>query len=125
MSLTGKTIANSYKDILNVSNNNSGVDTTVRVIVDGEGTASAVSLSDDAVRIKPQNDNTTASFLVEDKDGTDLLTVDTTNGAVKGPNSNYVNTQYQYFSIYRPVTSAGQHQSMALGGETGKRTGAD
>ena len=124
MSLTGKTIASSYKDLLQVNNSNSGVDTTVRNVVDGEGTASAVSLSDDSLRIKPQNDNTTASFLVEDKDGTDLLTVDTTNGAVKGPNSQYINTQYQYFSTYRPIATANTHYSMPIGAGTTLRSGA-
>ena len=95
MSLTGKTIASSYKDLLQINNGNSGIDTTTRNIVDGEGTASAINLSDDVVTVKPQNDNTTASFLVEDKDGTDLLRVNATDGAVTGPNSNYINTQYQ------------------------------
>ena len=56
MSLTGKTKANSYKDILQMNNSNSGVDTTVRNVVDGEGTASAISICDDAFQIKPQND---------------------------------------------------------------------
>ena len=36
--LTGKLISNSYKDLLQVSNSNSGVDSTVRFVSDGEGT---------------------------------------------------------------------------------------
>ena len=47
MSLTGKTKASSYKDLLQMNNSNSGVDTTTRNVVDGEGTASAISISDD------------------------------------------------------------------------------
>ena len=125
MSLTGKTIANSYKDLLQVDNSNSGVDTTIRNVKDGEGTGSALYLSDDLVNIKPNNDNTTDTFIVNDKDGTNLFKVDSTNGAVKGPNANYINTQYQYFSIARPITSAGQHQSMPIGANTGTRAGAD
>jgi len=98
MSLTNKTLANTYKDILQMDNSNSGVDTTTRSIKDGEGTISALSLSDDVVSIKPQNDNTTASFLVEDASGTDLLVVDSTNSKVSAL-GNYVNTQYAYFNV--------------------------
>ena len=49
--LTGKTIANTYKDLLQVSNNNSGVDTTMRTVSDGEGTNTALELSNAAVNI--------------------------------------------------------------------------
>ena len=126
MSLTGKTIANSYKDLLQVDNSNSGVDTTIRNVKDGEGTASALSISDDVVTITPQTDNTTGTFIVADQGTSNiLLSVDSTNGAVKGPNAKYINTQYQYFSIARPITSAGQHQSMPIGANTGTRAGAD
>ena len=124
MSLTGKTIANSYKDLLQVDNSNSGVDATTRNVVDGEGTSSALYLSDDVVSVKPTN-NTTSSFLVEGSDGTNLFQVDTTNSVVKGPNANYVNTQYQRFSIYRAIASAGYHYSMHLGGSTSQRGGAN
>ena len=47
MSLTGKTKAGSYKDILQMNNSNSGVDGATRNVVDGEGTASAIYISDD------------------------------------------------------------------------------
>ena len=43
--LEGKTIAGTYKDLLQISNNNEGVDTVIRAIEDGEGTPSALSLS--------------------------------------------------------------------------------
>ena len=80
MSLTGKTKASTYKDILQMNNSNSGVDGTIRNVVDGEGTASALYLSDDGVSIKPQNDDTTATFQVNSKSGTELLKVDATTG---------------------------------------------
>lgn len=38
MSLTGKTQAATYKDLLQMNNSNSGVDSTVRPIADGEVT---------------------------------------------------------------------------------------
>jgi hypothetical protein len=49
--LTGKTIANTYKDLIQVSNNNSGVDETMRTVSDGEGTNTALMLSNAGVNI--------------------------------------------------------------------------
>ena len=43
--LTDKKISNTYKDLLQVSNSNSGVDATSRYISDGEGTDSVLSIS--------------------------------------------------------------------------------
>ena len=51
MSLTGKQIKDSYKDLLIVDNNNAGVDGTMRTISDGEGTASALQVSETGVQI--------------------------------------------------------------------------
>lgn len=50
-SLTGKTIASTYKDLLQVSNSNSGIDSTLRVISDGEATDSVFYLSSAAAQI--------------------------------------------------------------------------
>ena len=50
-SLTNKTIASTYKDLLQVSNSNSGVDGTLRNIEDGEGTSSALQISQSGVNI--------------------------------------------------------------------------
>ena len=49
--LTGKTIASTYKDLLQVSNSNSGIDETKRAVSDGEATASPLELSSAAVNI--------------------------------------------------------------------------
>ena len=51
MSLTGKKIKDSYKDLLIVDNNNAGVDGTMRTISDGEGTASALQVSEVGVQV--------------------------------------------------------------------------
>ena len=59
MSLTNKTIANTYKDLLEVDNSNNGITTTTKTIKSGDGTSSCVSISDDQIAIRPQNDNTT------------------------------------------------------------------
>ena len=49
--LTGNTIATTYKDLLQVSNNNGGIDTTMRPVSDGEGTPSALQINNAAVNI--------------------------------------------------------------------------
>ena len=51
--LTGKKIANTYKDLLqiNASASNSGVDGTLRRVQDGAGTNSSLSLSQNETRI--------------------------------------------------------------------------
>ena len=48
--LTGKLIANTYKDILTINSSatNDGIDGTLRRVQDGEGTNSAISLSQNA-----------------------------------------------------------------------------
>ena len=48
MSLTGKSPADTYKDLAYVDNSNSGVDSTLRSVKTGEGSITAVSLSDNA-----------------------------------------------------------------------------
>ena len=49
--LTGQRVQDTYKDLLQVSNSNSGIDGTLRAISDGEGTTSAVSISSDALSV--------------------------------------------------------------------------
>lgn len=48
---TGRTIAATYKNLLNIDNSNTGVDSSLRTVQDGEGTASALQLSQSAVNI--------------------------------------------------------------------------
>ena len=98
MSLTGKTLANTYKDLLKVDNSNNGVDSTGRRITDGQGNNSCVQISDDTLKITPQNDNTTTSLVVTNSSNSALLTVDSTNSTVNAL-GNKVNTQYATFSI--------------------------
>lgn len=100
MSLTGKTKAGSYKDLLQMNNSNSGIDATLRTVVDGEGTTSALGLADDSVKVLPQNDDTTETFAVTDKDNNSLFKVDSTNDLVKaGAGQHIVNTQIKDFCI--------------------------
>ena len=100
MSLTGKTKAGSYKDILQMNNSNSGVDTTTRNVVDGEGTASAIHISDDVLVVTPQNDDTTGTFRVRDKDSNALFVVDSSSDLVRaGIGQHIVNTNIKDFAM--------------------------
>tara|TARA_Y100000593_G_scaffold93095_1_gene186734 strand:+ start:838 stop:1638 length:801 start_codon:yes stop_codon:yes gene_type:complete len=98
MSLTNKTIANTYKDILTIDNSNNGITTSRKDVKSGDGTTSSMSISDDVMRIVPQNDDTTATFQVNSKGGTELLKVDSTNTAVKTLGQ-YANTAIQSFGF--------------------------
>ena len=98
--LSGKTISQSYKSLLRVKDDTNGVRNALNLITDGEGTEAAMSISDDAVRIQPRNDDTSALFAVRQQGGTNILQVDSTIPAVKtGVNLNFVNTQYAYFGV--------------------------
>ena len=98
MSLKNTTIANSYKDLLQLDNSNSGITTSIKYIKDGEGTQSCMAVSDDVLLIQPQNDDTSAAFGVFTSSTDAVLLVDTTNELVTA-SGNYVNTQYATFSI--------------------------
>lgn len=66
--LTGKTPAATYKDLLQVSNSNAGVDGTLRAVEDGEGTTAALQVSTAGVdatgflRASAETASTIASF---------------------------------------------------------------
>ena len=49
--LTGRKIKDTYKDLLQISNSNAGIDGTLRTIADGEATTSVLQLSSSAVNI--------------------------------------------------------------------------
>jgi len=98
MAFTGKTVANTFKDILQMDNSNSGIGTTLKRIKDGAGNQSALAVCDDAVRIQPENDDTTTVFEVKDKDGDTKFIIDSTNDLVKAL-GHIVNTNIQDFYL--------------------------
>ncbi len=50
-SLTGKKVKDTYKDLLQISNANTGVDSTLRPVEDGEGTTTPLEISETEVNI--------------------------------------------------------------------------
>ena len=95
MSITGRSISAWYKDLLQIDNSNSGVDSTLRTVKSGDGSSSSLSISDRRVKVLPSDDTTTV-FEVYDKDGNAKFLVDTSNDYVKALGYN-VNTQYKHF----------------------------
>ena len=116
-SLAGKSPANTYKSLLKVADETNGVSTTTSQIEDGEGTSTCISVGDDNFKVKPQSDNTTTTFEVENASGSNLLTVDTSNSVVKvGTSQVSANTQLLNFVGYRIVpATAGFHYFVGLG----------
>ena len=100
MSLTGKTKALSYQDIIIVPNSNNGIDSTTRNITSGDGTASALNMSSEKVLIKPNASDSTNTFIAADKDGSALLAVDSSNDLVRaGIGQHIVNTNIKEFAM--------------------------
>lgn len=58
--LQGRAIKDTYKDLLQVSNSNIGVDNTLRTVEDGEGTSSALKISTAGVQVNGTLDVTGA-----------------------------------------------------------------
>ena len=126
MSLTNKTIASSYGDILQVSNSGSGRTANGTVIKDGLGQSTSLKLGAKGASITPSA-NSTGTFLVENLAGTDILAVDTSNSVVKvGTTQTYANTQVKEFGIFDASPTANTHHPMvAMTGLNSTSSGAD
>ena len=117
MSFTGKSPSETYKDILNIDNSNSGVDSTSRTVKTADGSSTAMALSDRALNVIASTNNT-ATLSVENAAGTKRLVVDTTNDSVTALGT-HVNTHYHKFGLSQlmgsPATS-GMHVLLGSGG---------
>ena len=113
---TGKTFASFYKNLLGINQTtNTGADATTRVIHDGAGQSTAISLSDDVLSVQPVNDNTTGTMLVKNQGGSNILAVDTTNSKVLVGTSQVASTiSYQRFTVVNHTPVSGTHYPMAL-----------
>ena len=117
-SLAGKSPKDTYKSLLKVADETNGVSGTASQIEDGEGTSTCISVGDDNFKVKPQSDNTTITFEVENASGSNLLTVDSSNSVVKvGTSQVSATTQLLTFNAFNLVPSAsGTHMVVGLGG---------
>ena len=97
MALTNKTIADSFKDILHVSNSNNGLDGTTRNVLSGEGSTCGLHLSTNNTLIKSASNSATA-LQVQNASGTNLLEVNTTATTVKALGQ-FANTNLKEFGM--------------------------
>ncbi len=81
-SLTGKSISQIYKDLLHTGNDNTGIASSIKQILCGDGDSTSLYLSTQNFKVQPDTDSTTNS-VINDKDGNTLFTVDSTNDIVK------------------------------------------
>ena len=102
MALTGKSPSDTYKDLLEIDNSNSGVDNTARDIKTGNGASTSLKVSDRSCIVTSSTDNTGA-FYVQDSGENIKLQVDTTNDQVKAL-GNHVNSMYTYFNVGNGLT---------------------
>ena len=110
-SFSNNTLGSIFNRILQINqSDNSGVDATTRNIQSGNGASTAISLSDDVVQVQPITDDTTSAFSVKDKGGNGILSVDTTNSAVKSGLSQVNSlTLFKEMGLYDFSPTAGYH----------------
>jgi hypothetical protein len=123
MSLENKTPADSLNDLMYIDNSNTGLDSNLRQLFSGSGTASSVQISDRNLLVKSNTNNTTA-FIVKNASDGEKFKVDTTNNQVKALGT-HVNTMYATFAVESAESSnyaANTHYAMPFGGNTNPNT---
>ena len=116
MGLTGKTKANTYKDLLEIDNSNSGVDATLRSIKTGDGTSMPIKVSKDKIVFQPTTADSTTAIEFKDYDGNSKFVFDSTNDLFTTL-GHKVNTQYAYFGLNNnsSALSANTHYAIPFG----------
>ena len=115
MSLTNKTIAATYKDLLHLDNANAGLGVSSRTVKDGAGNSTGLHLGQHKVKIQPTVAKAD-SFSVSNSSGGALLSVDTTNDTVLlGTTQVVATTMYQNFIHNDMQPTVNAHNAISLG----------
>ena len=115
-SFVDKKTSEVYKDLIHLNNSNSGLDPGGTIVQDGNGTDSILKLGTTHAILKPSS-NHSASFLVEDSSGNDVLRTDTTNKLVKvNETQSIANTQYLRFGAKDINVDSGTHIGVPIAG---------
>ena len=116
-SLTNKTIANSYKDLLQVGNNGNGIASTqIHTVKDGDGGDSSLQLGKRGTIVKPTVD-TVSTFIVQDSGGNSILTARSNDSQVlAGSTQSFVNSQYLRFFGHDIDVDNGTHFGVPIVG---------
>tara|TARA_R100000805_G_C3612373_1_gene113181 strand:+ start:613 stop:1272 length:660 start_codon:yes stop_codon:yes gene_type:complete len=83
MSLTNKTVADTYKDLLTVNsagNDNQGLESTTKTVIDGEGISSALKLGTTSLEFTGPVTGTTATFSGNVQAGGFVVETDSSSG---------------------------------------------
>tara|TARA_Y100000004_G_scaffold97144_1_gene108680 strand:+ start:3894 stop:4670 length:777 start_codon:yes stop_codon:yes gene_type:complete len=111
MSLTNKKISQTYKDVLQVDNNNSGLNAT-KDVKDGQGTVSALKIGTNQVRVIPGAASAT-TFDVHNGSGSTIFKVNTSDSTIKsGTTLTDVTTQIQKFGAFDLQPAADTHTAL-------------
>ena len=97
----GKSPSEYFKNDLTINQtSNTGIDSTTRLVHDGAGQSTAISLSDDVFKVKPINDNTSGTMECATSGGSRVFSVDTTNLKVLVNEGQVAaNTNYATFGV--------------------------
>ena len=129
--LQGRAIKDTYKDLLQVSNSNNGVDGTLRTIEDGEGTSSALKVSTGGVQITGTLDVTGAVTGVPHVDyqgnysastsyiKDDVVVYNGSSYIAKGNTSGNAPTNATYWGLLASKGTDGTNGTNGLDGATG------
>jgi hypothetical protein len=98
--LLGQNIGTNYKGILNLDTINTPLDATLRAVTDGEGNASPLQLSTDAVSLEGNtsinsigNTSSSNALTIKNSDGTQLFAVQDNGKLLFGTDSNLMNLE--------------------------------
>jgi len=115
MSLGNSTVKDRFGDLLIVDNTGSGLTTNKQTIKDGNGSSSALQISDDEVLIKPQNDNNATSLDIKNTSGNSVFSVNTSAQTATAM-SNIVNSGCFEFSCNNLSLAANTWTPLLYGG---------
>ena len=115
MSLIGKKLSNTFKNLLIVKNaSGTGLASGLKQTLDGAGNSSPIFLANNKVSVRPTTDQTDASTVVT-AGGTTIFSADTSNSYIKvGAGQNHSTAQTQTFSTTNQQGSAGYHYAMQV-----------
>ena len=111
----GKAPYQYFKNDLTINQDgNTGVDTYTRLIHDGAGQSTSMSVSTKVFQVQPTKTDTTGAMLVRNQGGSNVLAVDTTNSRVLcGSSQTNALTQYTHFSATQmDFAGAGTHYAI-------------
>ena len=124
---TSKTYSSFYGNDLAVNQSgNTGVDATTREVQDGFGNNTAISLSDDVLKVQPVNDNTARTLEVKDQGGDAIFSVNTsTSQVLAGASGVNVTTLFKDMGLFDFSPTAGVHNPLIANNMMFSESGSD